>query len=82
MSDTYKGFDSWEQLIAHVAAGAWTFYHAPMDHRPVRVRATVKGNTIHVRPYATDVDPFTADQGHFARFKRLGGQPIVEVRNV
>ncbi len=81
MSNTYKGFDSWEQLIAHVKAGAWTFYHAPMDLRPVRVKAKTHGEglTIRVIPYGA-ADPFTADRGHFDRFKRLGGTPIVEVR--
>lgn len=36
---SYVPFSSWNEVLSYVDAGAWIFYHAPMDYRPIRVRA-------------------------------------------
>ena len=74
MTTTYTSFASWAQLLDHVRAGYRLYYQAPMDYRPVMVNATIRPKDGNLRVYApfTDSDPFTADAGHLARFRREG----------
>lgn len=66
----FATFPTWDDVLAHVASGADVHYHAPLNHRPVLIKAAVKGKGVRVTPYASDCDPFTADAGHLERFKR------------
>jgi hypothetical protein len=70
-------FDTWDDVLVHVKLGLPVWYHAPLDVRPVRVQATArpKGRTVRVTPPTRDDDPFTADAGHFDRFRR-DGSPV------
>ena len=68
----FTTFDSWTQLTDHVRAEYALYYHAPMDYRPARVSAVIrKDGKLRVSPIYSDADPFTADQGHLSRFKRV-----------
>jgi len=63
-------FESWEDLLMHVAAGLSIWYHAPLDVNPVRVRAEIRSRMkVRVFPPSRDCDPFTADRGHLDRFR-------------
>lgn len=79
MTVTYRTFETWPTLLAHVRACLPVYYQAPMDPRPVRVRVQFLGSRfltgeykqIRVFPPSHDCDPFTADAGHLDRFRRL-----------
>lgn len=71
---TFEGFTDWEALQLYVRSGCRVFYQAPLDYRPIPVKARVKADgRIAVLPPSTDVDPFLADVAHLARFKRRIG---------
>ena len=73
---TYEPFTTWEQLLDHVSAGYPLYYHAPMDHRPVGVSATVRRDgrlRVTPGPYS-NADAFNADKGHLERFRRMAGR--------
>ena len=64
-------FESWTQLLDHIAAEYPLFYQGPMDYRASTVGACVrKDGKIRVTPVFTDADPFTADMAHLERFRR------------
>lgn len=63
-------FDTWDQVLAHVANHYSVWYHAPLDVRPVRVSVTLRGAKLRVYPPSNDADPFTADASHLERFRR------------
>lgn len=65
-------FDSWAQLLDHIAAGYPLWYHAPMDYHPaqVTVHNVYKNGKLRVYPIYADADPFTADESHLSRFRR------------
>lgn len=67
---TYRAFDSWAELLGHVARSGEVYYQAPLDRHPVRVKAAVRCNKVRVTPPSRDADPFTADLGHLPRFFR------------
>jgi hypothetical protein len=65
-------FSTWAEVLAYVAAGKQTWYHAPLDILPHMVRCELRrGKKIRVFPWTRDVDPFTADSGHLSRFRRV-----------
>lgn len=75
---TFGSFDTWADVLAHVRAGLAVYYQAPMDYRPVKIRARALGNhKIRVYPPSSDVDVFTADSGHLPRFRRQLQAPEV-----
>jgi hypothetical protein len=64
-------FASWPALLEHIATGGAVYYHAPMDHAPVRVRVEVRrGSKLRVFPPSRAADAFTADSGHLERFRQ------------
>jgi hypothetical protein len=68
---SFVGFASWPDVLAHVRAGRATWYQAPLDARPVRVRVRLVGSrSVRVEPPSTDADPFVANVDHLSRFKR------------
>ena len=71
---TLTRFASWADVLRHVASGAETLYHAPMDLTPRTVVATVRGKrptVVRVVPLSNQCDPFNADAGHLDRFRRV-----------
>jgi hypothetical protein len=76
----FQTFESWAQLLDHVAAGYPLFYHAPMDINPAQVSAVLRRDgKLRVTPIYASADPFTADAGHLDRFRR---QPKNERPNI
>ena len=67
----FEKFPTWDDVLAHVAMHECVYYHAPMDVRPVLVKAAARGDAVRVVPFDRHADPFTADRGHFDRFERL-----------
>jgi hypothetical protein len=73
-------FQTWKEVIAHVASGAETYYQAPLNVAPVRIAASVaspRSRKVSVRPWGYPLayhhskmpyDPFMADSGHLTRF--------------
>lgn len=72
---TFRQFDTWAQVIAHVFDNKPIWYQAPLDVRPVPVTAYVIVKTgkytrkVRVIPPSSDADSFWADAGHLERFK-------------
>jgi len=66
----YVQFASWEDVLAFVREHKYAFYHPPLNHAAVRVLADVEGDAVRVTPYDKRADPFTADRGHFDRFRK------------
>ena len=68
---TFVPFASWEAVQAHIRAGLAVYYQAPLDFRHSLIDARLfKNGKIRVRPPTNAADPFTADRGHFDRFRR------------
>jgi hypothetical protein len=57
---------AWDKILEHVRAHGFVYYQAPLDPKPVRCPAYVRGNgrRIRIKPLARDVDAFWADSGH------------------
>jgi hypothetical protein len=70
----FESFATWQDVLDAARAGVWLHYHAPMDLRPssVRVVKVFKNGKIRIDPGTSGADPFTADSGHLARFRRQG----------
>lgn len=67
-----RAFPDWPAVLRHVRDGRPIWYHAPLDYRPVPVRAklTTTSQRVRVSPcLASDADAFTADAGHLERFR-------------
>ena len=78
---TLQPFATWAEVLAHVGARQPIWYQAPLDYRPVRVRAVtlrrqrwtrLQPTEVRVYPSSMDCDPFWADAGHLDRFRRRG----------
>lgn len=69
----FSCFQTWPEVLTHVAAGAAVYYHAPLDTEPrlVRVRRTFKNGKLRIDPCSSDADNFTADAGHLPHFRRV-----------
>lgn len=71
-------FQVWSHVLEHCRKHGQVWYRAPLDARPVLVRATCrpKGRTVRVSPMGywprgkRPFDPFAADAGHLDRFWR------------
>jgi len=78
-----KPFSVWADVLAYVrkSANGAIWYQAPLDARPVLVKATCRpnGRTVRIAPWGfwrrgqRPFDPFTADAGHLDRFRRPFG---------
>lgn len=68
----FATFATWTELIAHIRKGAPLYYHAPLDYRPVLVRARILNfETVRIfPPDLREADPFIADPDHLPRFKK------------
>jgi hypothetical protein len=69
-----RAFQTWREVLVHVQAGKPVWYQAPMDYRPIPVRAQIRGRAHSVvlrvyPPISQDADPFTADARHLDRFR-------------
>ena len=69
----YERFSTWADVLAFVDRGGWLHYHAPMDLRPTSVRVVkrFKNGKLKLDPGTNDADPFTADEKHLDRFRRM-----------
>lgn len=69
-------FETWEAVLAHVAAGLPVWYHAPLDYRPSRLffLRVMRGAKIRIAPSGKwhSHFSFTADAGHLDRFRKEG----------
>lgn len=67
------GFETWQQVLAHVEAKLPLFYKAPLDHIKVRVAVTkqYKNGTIRIRPSSWRTGSFQIDAGHLDRLWRI-----------
>lgn len=64
-------FPTWNEVLAYVREGKPVYYKAPMDVRPVRVLASVRGKGQKVRvATGAEAGDFWADAGHLNRFFR------------
>lgn len=76
-SKATHGFGSWAEVVQWVKERGSVYYHAPLDVRPVFVRALLvehEGYTfVRVLPDRSDVSPFHADAGHLPRFRKKTG---------
>ena len=67
----FSGFPTWADVMRHVRLGLCVWYQAPLDYKPVLIDARLtRGEKVRVRPFG-DADPFTADEGHLDRFRRI-----------
>lgn len=74
LRDNFEVFVSWDALLTHLrqrGEGCYIWYHAPLDHKPVRVlvKKIYKNGKVRLDPCHKNADAFTADEGHLDRFR-------------
>lgn len=65
-------FETWPDLLAHIASGGRVRYQAPLDARPasVIIGRVFKNGKVRVVPLSNRADPFNADPAHLPRFRK------------
>ena len=66
---SFEPFRSWADVLAYVQRHGAIYYQAPLDWRPVLVRASAE-DVVKIEPDPANADPFNADILHLDRFKR------------
>ena len=76
---SFRVFESWEEVLSYASLKGGVWYHPPLNTQPVWVRAEVRGEALRMIPRGADYpedhpsreDPFTADETHLDRMRRL-----------
>jgi len=65
----FTPFESWAAALEYVERNGLIYYHAPLDYRPVYMRAKLSKarRKIRIIPLERFADPFWADEGHLDR---------------
>lgn len=71
MSD-FALFDTWEDVLNAARRGDRLWYQAPLNRFPhsILVVKIYKNGKLRIDPLSNQVDKFTADAGHLARFRK------------
>lgn len=66
----YRGFATWEDVLAYARVNRYVCYHAPLDRAPryVKIACVYVNGKIRLDPMTRDASKFTADANHLSRF--------------